>query len=103
MVACSEGSGEAVGKEGIVSGHAYTLLGVYSVPTKMGNQRLVKLRNPWGHQEWTGEWSDGHQIWDQVLNQQEKSRIGYTNNLQDGIFFMPYDNFIKKFANVELV
>ena len=45
MVAATHGQGEGVGKNGIVAGHAYTLLSVWTIN---GNERVVKLRNPWG-------------------------------------------------------
>jgi len=27
--------------------------------------RLLKIRNVWGHQEWSGEWSDESPLWEQ--------------------------------------
>lgn len=46
-------------KVGIISGHAYSLLGAYEI-THDGNQvKLIKLRNPWGEREWNGNWCDG--------------------------------------------
>lgn len=87
---------------GIVSGHAYTLLGVYNIKYSMGTEKVVKLRNPWGEQEWKGKWSDGNEIWETV-SQGEKERVGYTNNSHDGIFFMTYDDFIGNYSNIELV
>jgi Calpain family cysteine protease len=45
-------------KVGLVSDHAYTILSVYEIEVKGKTLQLLKLRNPWGHQEWTGDWSD---------------------------------------------
>jgi len=45
---------------GISPSHAYTVLDIAVVTDKQGNRaRLVKLRNPWGFQEWKGAFSDG--------------------------------------------
>lgn len=49
------------GTRGIVQGHAYSLLGIkYFKRGEVSNQeeRLVKLRNPWGNTEWMGRFSD---------------------------------------------
>jgi calpain-15 len=54
---------------GLHSGHAYSILAVREVPkkeqgftgglfSKAEGFRLVKVRNPWGSGEWTGDWSD---------------------------------------------
>jgi len=45
---------------GLVGGHAYTLV---AVKQTSGDDKLVKLRNPWGHMEWTGDWSDQSSKW----------------------------------------
>ena len=39
---------------GIHASHAYTVLAAYNYK----GQKLVRLRNPHGASEWTGEWSD---------------------------------------------
>ena len=38
----------------IVPGHAYTLLSA----CEANGVKLLRLRNPWGDHEWTGDWSD---------------------------------------------
>jgi len=50
-------------KEGFVRGHAYTVLEAREVPYKDEPLRLLKVRNPWGSQEWNGAWSDGSKEW----------------------------------------
>jgi calpain-15 len=44
---------------GLISDHAYSVISVHEIDNKMHQKlQLLKLRNPWGHQEWTGDWSD---------------------------------------------
>lgn len=40
---------------GLISGHAYTVLKIKDVNA---NTKLIKLRNPWGKEEWKGDWSN---------------------------------------------
>ena len=44
---------------GIIRMHAYSIMDAVE---KRG-QRLVKVRNPWGSDEWRGAWSDGSEQW----------------------------------------
>lgn len=48
---------------GIMSGHAYSIIDVFELKdTTCKNyhksHRLLMLRNPWGHGEWTLKWSE---------------------------------------------
>lgn len=49
---------------GLIPGHAYTLLKIKIIehPQK-GKVKLLKIRNPWGKEEWQGDWSDGSKLW----------------------------------------
>jgi len=59
--------------EGIVQSHCYSLLDVHEVTDEDGGDvRLMKLRNPWGHKEWTGDWSDSSDMWTDELKEQLK-------------------------------
>jgi len=49
-VLCASG---ADGVDGLISGHAYSIIHYFQNDEK----RLVKIRNPWGTGEWTGDWS----------------------------------------------
>jgi hypothetical protein len=48
---------------GIVQGHAYSILDVQEVD----GFQLIRLRNPWGRKEWTGDWSDNSDKWTRRL------------------------------------
>lgn len=45
---------------GICSGHAYTVL---SVLTLSDGTQLLKIRNPWGTENYNGPWSDKSELW----------------------------------------
>ena len=60
MAAVSRGTNK---KTGIVGSHAWTTLGVTeAVP----GVKLVKVRNPWGHEKYTGPWCDECKEWKDV-------------------------------------
>ena len=76
---------------GLIKSHAYTIIQLVEVTTKLGKQKLINLRNPWGHREWIGDWSDSSEKWtkdirDQCLNYGVKD---------DGSFWMSLEDFYK--------
>jgi len=48
---------------GLISEHAYSVIDTFEVNTDNGIERLLKIRNPWGHKEWLGKWSDHDKAW----------------------------------------
>lgn len=49
---------------GLISDHAYAVIEAHDLQTKeYGKVQLLKLRNPWGHKEWMGDWSDKSAKW----------------------------------------
>lgn len=94
MNCSSKGSGEVKSDNGIISGHAYTLVGAYQLPN---GDKIFKLRNPWGRGEWTGEYSDKSDVWTPEL----KQRLGWRDT-DDGIFFITAEDFVKNFRNVAI-
>jgi len=54
------------GGNGIRGDHGYTVLRQMQVED---GPRLIELRNPWGYWEWTGDWSDGSDLWTDVLKE----------------------------------
>lgn len=99
-------------KTGLSGNHGYSLIDAFEIEEKGGkrrlvkhgekgsknNERIVKLRNPWGSGEWKGEWSD-----------EDKKK--WTNSMMeflkhekkdDGLFYMPFKEFYKYFGSYEI-
>jgi len=67
--------------EGIIWDHAYSILQVVEVY----GVRLLRLRNPWGHYEWNGAWSDNAQEW--TAKMLDILDFSFSD---DGTFFMEF-------------
>ncbi|GFS03956.1 calpain-9 [Elysia marginata] len=78
---------------GLVGGHAYSLVGVAQV----GNSKLLRVRNPWGHGEWKGPWSDGSEEWASAPDSSIKSP-----NKDDGEFFVSLEDFLTYFSQTTI-
>ncbi|XP_075923864.1 calpain-8-like [Petromyzon marinus] len=85
---------------GLVLGHAYSILAMDKVSTQGGSVRLVRLRNPWGRQEYTGAWSDKATEWDSV-EPQEQQRLKLKKS-EDGEFWMSVEEFTNFFSTIEI-
>ncbi|XP_019630712.1 PREDICTED: calpain-9-like [Branchiostoma belcheri] len=85
---------------GLVSGHAYTITGVSKIRSSGKTHRLIKIRNPWGRQEWKGAWSDGSPEW-QGVSEAVKQRL-YHENKDDGEFWMEYDDWSEFYREVTI-
>ncbi len=90
----TKGSGEEKDASGIITGHAYTLVGAYKLDN---GDRIFKLRNPWGSGEWTGDYSDKCGKWTPAL----KQKVGWSSE-DDGIFFIKVEDFVKYYDNVAI-
>ncbi|XP_076875298.1 calpain-2 catalytic subunit-like [Brachyhypopomus gauderio] len=86
-------------KERLVKTHAYSITGAEEVHVGEGLVELVRLRNPWGHLEWTGAWSDDSKEWDHVLPE-EKAKLDHSRN--DGEFWMAYSDFMQQYTKLEI-
>ena len=78
-------------KIGLTPGHAYTVLGILEINI----EKVIKLRNPWGNFEFSGDWSDYSSKWTEEL------KIKYEfNKKNDGTFYMSYNDFLKYFITI---
>jgi hypothetical protein len=75
--------------EGIVNGHAYSLLDVFDDK----GTNIYKLRNPWGNFEWNGAYGAKSNKWTPEL----KSRC-QSDDKDDGIFFMTESELLRAFV-----
>ena len=91
---------EFVRADGLVVGHAYSLLSVEDIE----GTRLIKLRNPHGRgspdnpTEWNGRWSDVSSEWD--THASIGNSLGHERIPHDGIFWMEYSDFISIFDKI---
>lgn len=85
--------------EGLVSGHAYSILDCREVIDAYGAPRfIVQLRNPWGKFEWNGEFSDDSKSW--IENTKRELKVVKSD---DGVFWMPFEEFVKHFEGIGIL
>ena len=84
--------------EGFVRGHAYTVLAAREVTSKGKPVRLIKIRNPWGCQEWNGAWSDGSKEWTPDIMKELDHTFG-----DDGIFWISFQDFQRYFPRINRI
>ena len=90
--------GEQFELNGLIKAHAYSLLCIYEVTKNDGTtQTLVRIRNPHGHGEWNGPWSDDSSEWLDVSDT-VKEAIKYSQN-EDGGFFMSFEDWVDHYEN----
>jgi hypothetical protein len=90
----SESGGSGPEGTGLVDGHAYSLRDVKEVD----GFRLVNIRNPWGHFEWGGDWSDHSDMWDKYPH--VKEAINPELSDEDAEFWMSFEDMIRCFQTV---
>lgn len=59
---------------------------------------MVKLRNPWGQFEWTGDWGDNSDCWTPALRKQ----LGTETSLDDGSFWMDFEQVKFYFSEIAI-
>ena len=95
-------NGESMGPQGLVAGHAYSILDCMSFADKSqpgGRLKLIQLRNPWGRHEWTGPWADGSKEWEQ---NPKVRRICAPAAADDGAFWMSWEDFSAIFSSIDV-
>ena len=94
--------GEATRDDGLVAGHAYSVIRV----AETHGFRLVQLRNPWGRYEWGGEWSDESPLWEEhpaVQRELWPLRASTPRaRFNDGTFWMPFATFVTIYSDVDV-
>lgn len=95
----------AKGNDGLVTGHAYSILQVRKVNDGFlgiggKDHKMIQIRNPWGTGEWKGDWSDKSDLW--AKNPAVKKALDYEDR-DDGAFWMSWSDFIENWARIGVV
>lgn len=86
---------------GLIAGHAYTLISAVQLDC---GHRLLRLRNPWGQMEWSGDWSDTSSMWNEAIKDEIKSKLDNVDftNADDGVFWMSFEDVLKHFVSINV-
>uniref|UniRef100_A0A671TKX1 Calpain 1, (mu/I) large subunit b n=1 Tax=Sparus aurata TaxID=8175 RepID=A0A671TKX1_SPAAU len=90
---------EAVTFKKLVKGHAYSVTALRQVEYRGRQERLIRIRNPWGQVEWTGAWSDNSSEWSSI-DSAEKDEL--LCKMEDGEFWMSFQEFLRQFSRLEI-
>lgn len=92
MGASCDGGVEDALDNGLVTGHAYSLIHAKEVGADGSTHRMVCLRNPWGNDhEWNGPFSDAWSGWSKYPELKKELGIGAGDG--DGLFWMCWEDF----------
>uniref|UniRef100_UPI0037E832BC calpain-1 catalytic subunit-like n=1 Tax=Semicossyphus pulcher TaxID=241346 RepID=UPI0037E832BC len=90
---------EAVTFKKLVKGHAYSVTGLRQVEYRGRQERLIRIRNPWGQVEWTGAWSDNSSEWSSIDSAEKDEMLC---KMEDGEFWMSFQEFLRQFSRLEI-
>lgn len=97
MVTCGSftgtGSDQDVNEVGLPNNHAFSIMRVLEVDDDQQagvSHRIVELRNPWGIEKYSGDWSDQSGRWTEAMREQ----VGHLTD-NDGKFYMSYNDYLK--------
>ena len=76
-------------EKGLAPGHAYTIIDLLEI----NGEKVLRLRNPWGNGEYTGDWSDSSKKWTAEL----KKKYNFLKK-DDGDFHMAYEDYLKYYV-----
>lgn len=83
----------AYDRVGLRPRHAYSVLDVQD----LDGIRLLRLRNPWGHFSWTGDWSDKSTLWSKEL----KEKL-MPHGADDGLFWISFPDVTTYFDSIDV-
>ena len=97
IIAVSNNS-SSVEEIGLVPGNPYIISNIYEINSGKDSEKLLKLSNPWGDAEFSGDWSENCSKWTEEL----KEKLKYSEK-KDGDFFISYSDFINYYGSVGIV
>uniref|UniRef100_A0A674NK91 Calpain-3 n=1 Tax=Takifugu rubripes TaxID=31033 RepID=A0A674NK91_TAKRU len=86
-------------EQGLVKGHAYSIIGLTEVANK-AKVRLIRLRNPWGIVLWKGPWCPNSKEWSTISIADQENLKKQT--VESSEFWMSFDDFQRNFTKLEM-
>ena len=88
-------------EKNLLKSHTYLLIGSVELTSKNQKKvRLVKISNPWGFREYTGDFSDKSPLWDYFPEETKKKYL--EKDKKKNFFFMSIDDFLKYFIRTDI-
>ncbi|XP_029318839.1 calpain-3b isoform X2 [Cottoperca gobio] len=89
-------------EQGLVRGHAYSIIGLAECDevAKDTRIRLIRLRNPWGWVLWRGPWSANSEEWSTISTADKDNLKKQT--VETSEFWMSFEDFKKNFTKLEM-
>ncbi len=83
---------------GLVPGDTYIISKAYEINDDIESEKLLKLCNPWGGVEFSGDWGETSSKWTEEL----KEKLKFSKK-KDGEFFITFNDFIKYYGSFGIV
>ncbi|XP_075195213.1 calpain-2 catalytic subunit-like [Anomaloglossus baeobatrachus] len=83
----------------ITRSHLYSVIRVEEVTYGENKEQLIKIRNPYGNEEWTGKWNDKSEEWNKL---DPLIRADLNSQKEDGEFWMAFSEFVKEYTEVQI-
>uniref|UniRef100_A0A3Q3B4A9 Calpain-3 n=1 Tax=Kryptolebias marmoratus TaxID=37003 RepID=A0A3Q3B4A9_KRYMA len=96
----SASSMESRTEQGLVRGHAYSIIALEEVRLKDTKIRLIRLRNPWGWVLWKGPWSANSKEWSTISTADRENLKKQT--VETSEFWMSFEDFKRSFTKLEM-
>ena len=85
----------------LIKGHTYILEGVIELTSKSHEKvKLIKISNPWGYREWSGDYSNKSVLWDNFPEEIKKKY--FDKEKKKNLFFMCVEDFLKYFIRIDI-